>query len=1168
MAGRDWSSAFKLLPVRSTLKRELQPFAVAQRKASVCCASLGLVALVHAEAAPLWQIGQPDRSNAEFALAPNRYGEFQNDGFFVVGQSDPRRDWPYAHPGPGDGWGGSRPHTFTVMFGLKAAPAEGGCTLRLDLLDTHSQAPPELAITLNGTPVQPAANEAVFRLPRGGGDASVFGEPSKGKPHSLVATFPTSLLKAGANEVAFTTRSGSWLLYDSVALETPTAAELIPVTGTSLGRIQSPPVLIEQDGILMQTIELAIRHFGPETRAAVRVRQGGATLLTSPELTLQPGEQTFEFAVPRVDQEKEVSVSVTVEGKPLATQNVTLKPVRKWVVYLLPHSHVDIGYTHVQTDVERAQWKYLEMAMDAARKSATNPPGARFKWNVEVLWAVDSYLKQATPEKRQAFFDAVKAGQVGLQALYGNMLTGLCRPEELLRVLSFAQRLSQEADVPITSAMITDVPGYTWGIVPAFAHSGVKYFSIGPNGGDRIGHTTEAWGDKPFWWIGPNGRDKVLVWMTGTGYYQVFQSPEKLQSYLAQLDAKGYPYDFVQVRHCLGDNGAPDVDFADKVKAWNETHAYPKLVIATTDEMFRDFEQRYGDQIPTAQGDFTPYWEDGAGSSALETAMNRASADRLTQAETLYAMFNPKAYPAEEFQQAWRNVILYDEHTWGAHNSISEPDAPFVKSQWAIKRQFAVDADAQSRALLAKANEARGERPAPIAGNKMEAIDVVHTGSMYVPGALIVVPKELSSSGDGIAVSPTQPSSEVSQRLSSGELVFQPWLGSASGRYYVSGEEPARPPESFPCARVEGVTLTAPRSEAALSLSLRLDERTGAISSLLYDGLEIVDTNASTAVNDYWYLPGSDLKGVQRNGPVKISVKERGPSIASLLVESEAPGCRRLTREYRLHAMRNYVEIINTVNKLPVRAKEGVHFGFGFNVPNGVMRMDVAWGVVRPEFDQIPGACKNWFTVQRWVDISNDQFGVTWFTPDAPLVEVGSITANLIGSLSDPRAWIDHLEPSQTIYSWAMNNHWHTNYRAEQEGPTVFRYFIWPHPGSYSPADSAQRGLALSQPLLVLPPRGETDKPGMALRPQLRLSAVEGPDTVIISAFKPSEDCGALIVRLFNPTDMDEAIEPHWSDPKPKAVWLSDNSERPLTPLKGSVEVPARSLVTIRADLP
>ena len=415
---------------------------------------------------------------------------------------------------------------------------------------------------------------------------------------------------------------------------------------------------------------------------------------------------------------------------------------------------------------------------------------------MEVLWAVDSYLKQATPAQREQFIAAVKSGQVGLQALYGNELTGLCRPEELLRLLSSAREIAKLCETPVTSAMITDVPGYTWGIVPAFAHSGVKYFSIGPNGGDRIGHTIAAWGDKPFWWIGPNGKDKVLVWMTGTGYYRVFSSADNLLQYLGSLDEKGYPYDFVQVRHCLGDNGAPDVNFADTVKQWNDTHAYPRLVIATTDEMFRDFEQRYGDTLPTAQGDFTPYWEDGAASSSLETALNRASADRLTQAETLFALFNPQAYPAQEFSQAWRNVILYDEHTWGAHNSISQPDEPFVQSQWAIKRQFAVDADMQSRKLLAAANAGRGAAVASPSAD-VQAIDVVNTTSFSYPYTLAVVPKELSQVGDVVKTRPEDESAIPSQRLTSGELVFRPCAGSyLSHRFYISSGQPANWPRA------------------------------------------------------------------------------------------------------------------------------------------------------------------------------------------------------------------------------------------------------------------------------------------------------------------------------------------------------------------------------------
>ncbi len=1101
----------------------------------------GLALPLRAANAVLWQIGAANQSNSEFALAPGGYGEYRDDGWFVVGSSDAKRDWPYVHPGPEDGWAGGRPHRFVVTFGLETAPTAGDCRLRVELLDTHSRVPPELRIEVNG-------REFTQELPPGGGDGSIFGEPTKGKRFSFEVPFPATLLRAGANEIALTTRRGSWMLYDAITLEAPPGLRLTSVSGTMVDAVESPPVLVRRGSDVAQVAKVGLRHSGGEKRGSVRVTTADGRELGRSEFILASTRTSIEVPMAPVEKPLTAQVRVELAGEVLATREVVLRPVRHWVVYLLPHSHVDIGYTHVQTDVERAQWKYLEMAIETAQRTASYPVGARFKWNVEVLWAVDGYLRQATPEKQQAFIEAVRAGQVGLQALYGNQLTGLCRPEELLRLVDFAGQLSQRCGVPIESAMITDVPGYTWGMVPALAHSGVRYFSIGPNGGDRIGHTAAAWGDKPFWWIGPNGRDRLLVWMTGTGYYQVFQSPDKLLGYLDQLDERKYPYDFVQVRHCLGDNGAPDTGFADKVRAWNETHAFPRLVIATSEEMFRDFEKRYGSEIPTARGDFTPYWEDGAASSARETAMNRASADRLVQAETLYALRNPRAYPVEAFDQAWRNVLLYDEHTWGAHNSISQPDHPFVKSQWAIKQAFALDADRQSRALLEGA--VRAANAADSDGT--QAFDVCSTLSFAVPYGLVTVPRGLSTGGDAIG-------DLCTQRLSTGELVFRPcWGGHFARRFHVTNGASAKPPREL--ARVEGMTLTTSNSAAARWIKLRLDERTGAIASLVFDGHELVDPAAPTALNDYFYLPGSDLAGLKRNGPVRISVKERGPWIASLLVESEAPGCRSLTREVRVHALRNYVEIINTVDKLPVRAKEGVHFGFGFNVPGGTMRMDVPWGVVRPEIDQIPGACKNWFTVQRWVDVSNDRFGVTWMTPDAPLVEVGGITANLIGSLSDPKAWLDKLEPSATLYSWAMNNHWHTNYRAEQEGPTVFRYIIWPHTGPFDPVEAAQRALEISQPLVVVPATG--DEP--AQLPRFHRTNQE----VLITALRPSRDGRALIVRLFGASGKDQKTRLEWSEPKPRSVSLSNTAEQPGQAVIGPIEVPAWTIVTLRAELP
>ena len=69
---------------------------------------LASLAGLAAEPTALWQIGQRDTNTAEFALGPAGYRSFADDGFFIVGRSDARQDWPYVHPGPEDVWAGGR----------------------------------------------------------------------------------------------------------------------------------------------------------------------------------------------------------------------------------------------------------------------------------------------------------------------------------------------------------------------------------------------------------------------------------------------------------------------------------------------------------------------------------------------------------------------------------------------------------------------------------------------------------------------------------------------------------------------------------------------------------------------------------------------------------------------------------------------------------------------------------------------------------------------------------------------------------------------------------------------------------------------------------------------------------------------------------------------------
>ena len=1074
----------------------------------------------------LWEIGKADDDTREFALAPDGYSRFSEDPVYVVGRSDARKEWPYVHPGPADAWAGQRPHTFCVLFGLSAAPTGGQCRLALDFVDTQGMVPPRLRIEVNGRKID-------RQMPKGAGDESISGDPSKGKEHRFEVTLPAAVLRAGTNEVAITTLSGSWVLYDRLALAAPPGLTLTRPTGTVLGFIRSQPILAKRDGKLRQIITVPMRHLGEPADATVHVEGAEPA-----KVKLRRGNNNVEVPVGAVEKPTKVKVTVEAGGKVLGSRELTLEPVRKWVVYILPHSHVDIGYTEVQTKIERDHWRFYEQAIEASRRTADYPPGAQFKWNVEVLWATDSYLRQATPAKRKVFLDAVRAGWIGLDALYGNELTALCSQEELVRLTDFARRLRAEHKVPIDTAMISDVPGYTWGIVGVLARSGVKCFSIGPNSGHRIGYTLSQWGDKPFWWRSPCGKHKVLVWIPRTGYWRGFRGEAGLCRLLQQMADSPYPYDLLQLRHCLGDNAGPGIDMCEFVKKWNTKYTYPRLVIATTREMFLDFEKRYGDSLPTVRGDFTPYWEDGAGSSARETALNRAAAERLVQAETLWALLDAARFPDADFYAAWRDVLLYDEHTWGAHNSISQPDGEFAKSQWKIKQAFAVDADRKSRKLLAAA---LARHSAAAAGGKVAAIDVFNTTS-WPRTDLVVLDKALALAGD--VVKAADGSAAASQRLSTGELAFLaadvPPLGAK--RFVLSAGSPAGRGK----ARAEGNTLAAGR------VTVKLDAKTGAIASLRFQPIarNLVDTSAGLGLNDYLYVDGRDPKAPKRCGQVRITVKERGPLVATLVVASDAPGCNTLRREVRLVDGLGRVDIVNVVDRKQVRTPDSVHFAFPFNVPGGVMRMDVPWAVVRPEADQLPGACKNYFTVQRWVDVSDANDGVTWATVDAPLVEVGRITV-------DPRTigWIKKLQPTAALYSYVMNNYWETNYKADQPGATTFRYSLRPH-GPFDEAAAQRFGIECRQPLIAAPaPTG---------RPVVSSGLRVEPAGVLVTCLKPARDGAGWVVRLFNASGRRAKATLKFSGAAAGSVRLSDFGEQPGRALAGPIDMTPYDIVTLR----
>jgi alpha-mannosidase len=859
-------------------------------------------------------------------------------------------------------------------------------------------------------------------------------------------------------------------------------------------RVRVEPAEMRDGNTTAQVLRVSLDNLTDGRTVAIRV--GEREIVHGP---LNVGGNIYRIPIPAVKAAEKMAIRFSVNGAAAQAFPFDVTPVTPRTIYLVPYSHNDIGYTDYQPNVERKQWSNLEEGLRLAKETRAYPAEDRFKWNFETVWALESYLHQAPEPQRKVVLDAIRNGEVGVSALYANMLTGLANATEMSHFLDYSRTLQTDYGISVKTAVTSDVPGFTWGIVPTLAQSGVKYFAVGPNTGDRIGFTLTEWGDKPFYWVSQSGKEKILTWVAGAGYSSFHEGSlsnlgdEKIMTLARQLQEKNYPYEMVYLPYTTGDNGPPDPSLAATVKDWNDRYVTPRLVIATHDQMFQEFEKRYGESLPEFRGDFTPYWEDGAASTASELALARRAVDQLIQGAALWSLRAPRDYPRGEYDAAWRNVAFWDEHTWGADKSVDEPDLPIVKQEWEFKRKFAVDAAKSADDLLARASMAAAKP-----GGEQTAFDIYNLSSWPRTDVVLLGAKQ-TTLGDRVTDEMGKP--VPSQRLTTGELAVLvesvPPLGATR---LIVGNGTA-----FHRASAAAAADSLENEDIALHVS----EQSGAIDSFRWKNknISLVDDKAAAGWGEYLYIPGTDPAKAQRLSSVRVRVKENGPLVVSLLIDGDAPGARKYSSEVRLVAGLNRVDIVTRIDKLAVREKESVHFAFPFRVPGAQMRYDVADAIVRVPEDQLAGACKNFFSVVSWTDVSNADFGVTLAVPDAPLIEMGAITAE--------QPWLRTIQSSPLLFSYAMNNYWHTNYKADQEGPVTFSYAIQPH-GAFASAAAARFGGERREPLVVAP--ANESRP--AEKSLFRIS----PDDVMVSSVKPIAGGDAWLVYLYNPTAADQRI--------------------------------------------
>jgi len=532
-------------------------------------------------------------------------------------------------------------------------------------------------------------------------------------------------------------------------------------------------------------------------------------------------------------------------------------------------------------------------------------------------------------------------------------------------------------------------------------------------------------------------------------------------------------------------------------------------------------ERRYGPRIPVRRGDTGTYWEDGAASTAAELAAFR-SAQLAARAAEIVALWDDRIEPHDEDAvqkrrdratdraTLWRDLLLFGEHTWGADVSVSDPTSRQTVAQWAYKKRF-IDAGAAAAhddlrdglTRLGRATRAGRGRLVFNAGT-WERSDVAR-----IPG--------------GAGKSFTHEGREFpSVDLEDGDalVLFRevPPVG------YLAMTEADREART---ATGDGDALDA----TAGGFSVRIDPASGAIRSFSGpDGKERVRPSEWSGLNQLVYARGGEHSALWTSGdrndlknPPQLSItqaklgkcrRERLPGIGvRLVVDRSLDGFPSITSTVTLYDELPWIDIQNRIVKLPTLSKEALYLAFPFSFTNPTVELEVPLGRMTVDRDQQPGSCRDWYCHTHWVWLREGADGVLWSAPDTPLFTLNDLVRG---------AWRRSIVPDGTLFAYAMNNYWHTNYAASQGGggPVTFRFRL----SLLAPGDltePARRGWAACDPLYVSPSY-TNDTPGPLIAKDRALFYAD--KSVMIVGAKRADDGEGVIVKLLDVAGQARAV--------------------------------------------
>jgi alpha-mannosidase len=139
------------------------------------------------------------------------------------------------------------------------------------------------------------------------------------------------------------------------------------------------------------------------------------------------------------------------------------------------------------------------------------------------------------------------------------------------------------------------------------------------------------------------------------------------------------------------------------------------------------------------------------------------------------------------------------------------------------------------------------------------------------------------------------------------------------------------------------------------------------------------------------------------------------------------------------------------------------------------------------------------------------------------LVEPGSITDERPGKFG-VKDWKTVPDTTPILFSYVMNNYWHTNFKAEQLGEATIHYALYPHL-MYNLGEIQRNAMAFSQPFI--PIADGAGEPGKSL------FRITNPN-IAVTFLEPTQKGYRL--RLFNLVEAPEKFQIQWTTFNPNKI--------------------------------